>query len=1010
MLKPKLLFATLLLAFGMMLVASPIAQAQTRPMQEMPNDDADCVDFETVFVWDGPDAQSYILEVYSSDTFTDEYLVLKQIGLESDTYYADYDLLNPKKTYYWRVASIFSDGSTLFTQDSWNFTTKDAAPNLIGPENNEKCVDVEDVDFTWDDIEESYTYHLQVSEFDNFATTVIEETGLESNSFNNATLPKANNLYYWRVKSPDSDCPDNWSDVYVLKTQQTPPEGTYPQDGNHCVYQDVTFTWDVDVEADNYYLQVSEYDDFLVNVVETWDITSESYRAIMPKNNQKYYWRVSSSYEGDQCKTKWSPVYTYTTKADAPEPIAPEANTAGIPYFEEGLPFDVEFTWHDPEAGRYWLQISTNEDFSDTRQLLVEGTSDSYSSRTYSVRISELFEDLEPYNQTFWWRVSSSYEDCWSEWSEKRSISTPYRAPQLIFPGDETTCNPIVSELYWEQMVDVLGYHVQVSKSPDLSPGMDKVIDETGVRAGVSGNPYVCDNLEPETTYYWRVRAEDSKNTGLWSEIKSFTTTILPPDAQEPYDGETGVPTRTVLKWHPYGQASPTYDLQVSEDKEFTVPLLVDVEYLESNTYEVEFPEYNSTYWWRVKGRDDHCSSTWSKMYSVRTSVDAPKLLYPVEGQVKVSVFPTFQWRPVDAATYYDIDVAYDEDFNNIFQSRRGINTTTIKMHDKFDESTTFWWRARAKNDEGHGRWSEPWYFVTGFEEPGQPALVSPFDGETMIPQRATLLWTEGERALEYRLQITTDKLFEPASIVIDETTTSTSYEVGGLDNFTIYRWRVKSENLGGSSDWTDSFLFRSVAAPITDAPVLILPQNEESVNYSSKMFQWHDVVNAGYYYGGGYHLQISGDENFESDMHTDRVHIYDTRALVYNLGLPNGTKLYWRVRGWNEAHTGPWSNVWWFDIINSINEDEASPFATTVFPNPFSETAAIKFTLPEDKFVAVSIYDLNGKHIATLLQKYLNAGEHSVEFNAEGLESGVYFYSIQAGDINDSGRLVIVK
>ncbi|MBN1396852.1 MAG: T9SS type A sorting domain-containing protein [Bacteroidetes bacterium] len=84
-------------------------------------------------------------------------------------------------------------------------------------------------------------------------------------------------------------------------------------------------------------------------------------------------------------------------------------------------------------------------------------------------------------------------------------------------------------------------------------------------------------------------------------------------------------------------------------------------------------------------------------------------------------------------------------------------------------------------------------------------------------------------------------------------------------------------------------------------------------------------------------------------------------------------------------------------------------------YPNPFNPTTKITFTIPnlEPSFVnsvKLRIYDFLGREIATLVDGIKSPGEHSVEWNAKGLSSGIYFYRLQAGLYTDTKKLVLLK
>ncbi|HCD51287.1 MAG TPA: hypothetical protein DEQ34_02480, partial [Balneolaceae bacterium] len=64
-------------------------------------------------------------------------------------------------------------------------------------------------------------------------------------------------------------------------------------------------------------------------------------------------------------------------------------------------------------------------------------------------------------------------------------------------------------------------------------------------------------------------------------------------------------------------------------------------------------------------------------------------------------------------------------------------------------------------------------------------------------------------------------------------------------------------------------------------------------------------------------------------------------------------------------------------------------------FPNPFNPSTIITFELKSAGFVNLTIFDITGRKIKTLINRKLNAGEHAIDFEAENLPSGVYVYSL---------------
>lgn len=79
-------------------------------------------------------------------------------------------------------------------------------------------------------------------------------------------------------------------------------------------------------------------------------------------------------------------------------------------------------------------------------------------------------------------------------------------------------------------------------------------------------------------------------------------------------------------------------------------------------------------------------------------------------------------------------------------------------------------------------------------------------------------------------------------------------------------------------------------------------------------------------------------------------------------------------------------------------------------YPNPFNPTTSIRFSLPGSEFVELSIYNQLGQKVETLINKQMAAGSYSLNWNAEGLPSGVYFYRLQAGYQQQMKKAILMK
>lgn len=79
-------------------------------------------------------------------------------------------------------------------------------------------------------------------------------------------------------------------------------------------------------------------------------------------------------------------------------------------------------------------------------------------------------------------------------------------------------------------------------------------------------------------------------------------------------------------------------------------------------------------------------------------------------------------------------------------------------------------------------------------------------------------------------------------------------------------------------------------------------------------------------------------------------------------------------------------------------------------YPNPFNPSTSITFQLKQTSLVELNIYDMNGRLVSELVNNTYGAGEHSVNFNASGLASGVYYYRLNAGGEIFTKKMTLIK
>ena len=121
------------------------------------------------------------------------------------------------------------------------------------------------------------------------------------------------------------------------------------------------------------------------------------------------------------------------------------------------------------------------------------------------------------------------------------------------------------------------------------------------------------------------------------------------------------------------------------------------------------------------------------------------------------------------------------------------------------------------------------------------------------------------------------------------------------------------------------------------------------------------------------------------------------------------------------DGNSNPSGDSWNFGqnkVITVGNIQSISENSNTVkefrliqnYPNPFNPATKINFQLNKSGFVKLSVYDSKGNLVRNLINDKKNAGEYSVDFNGNGLSSGVYFYKLDVNGISEIKRMIMLK
>lgn len=835
-------------------------------------------------------------------------------------------------------------------------------PSLLSPQNVATCITL-NPKLEWTAMENAQSYHVQVADTNDFSSYIIDTAGVVTSTLN-VNLPKNSTIYYWRVTVTYPGGGHGTSATFQFTTRRPSPNTTVPADESMCMDKVVKLKWNLD-GATYYRVQISDQANFANVIIDRNNIAADSFQTVVPNYDTKYYWHVSSTKDG--CESDWSTAKAFTTKTAPPAAIFPADSAKGADILSE-MPFIVKLKWKSiPTADTYDIQLGTKANF-DTLYVDESHLIDT----TYTVVLGQSTDSL------YFWRIRSVKNGCEGDWSRTFVFNTPYMAPLTIEPLSNATCvYQTHAQFRWQTVPKALGYRIQVSDTITFS----RIKAEQAVN---DSNNFVLSLEKPFTKYYWRVRAEDKRNSGLWSAIDSFETSQRAPDLYYPRNDTAGIPANYTLVWERLPDTS-VYRIQLSESPDFADgTILVDSTDIDTNKLAITLLKNNFLYYWRAKAILDDCESNWSEPFVFRTLIDHPVLIDPAHNSVEQSIYPIFRWHSVPTATGYDIQLTMDSTFKNVPQYRFNLNDTIMSFAgEALQEDARYFWRVRSVNSDGRSVWSPFFAFNTGILPADQPQLISPPNGSTKIDiNNVKLVWHKVSNSTKYIVQLAYSEDFNEVFKQFE--TTDTTQVITGLTNYTYYYWRVRSANVDGEGTWSVVWYFRTIALPVTDKPELKAPVNNLELEANYTTLKWLSTQ-----YALGYRLIVSTSADFMKDTVYYAEQMYDTQKVVYN--LPYNVTYYWKVKAWNEVNEGDWSDTWNFTTkIPAAIQDEELTKSFTIQPQPANTHMQLQFNVVGLKKTTVAIFDLQGSKIAEF-DLGMVEGNQAFDINTGGIANGIY-------------------
>ena len=126
--------------------------------------------------------------------------------------------------------------------------------------------------------------------------------------------------------------------------------------------------------------------------------------------------------------------------------------------------------------------------------------------------------------------------------------------------------------------------------------------------------------------------------------------------------------------------------------------------------------------------------------------------------------------------------------------------------------------------------------------------------------------------------------------------------------------------------------------------------------------------------------------------------------SFVDKLAGINLDRLYYRLKQFDFNGSFEYSNT--IEVVVPPSEFLLSQN----YPNPFNPSTTISYHLPVNSFVSLKVYNVLGNEVATLVNEQKQAGKYQINFNASDLGSGVYFYTLKAGESVQSKKMILLK
>lgn len=722
--------------------------------------------------------------------------------------------------------------------------------------------------------------------------------------------------------------------------------------------EETSFTarWEAVCSATSYRLDVSTDPNFAsflpgYSDLNVGNITSSSVTGL--NSTTVYYYRVRAV-GSSQGTSGNSNAMSVTTKQ--PPPLAQPATNITTSGFTAN--------WQAVSgSNQYRMDLATDADFTN----LVPAYTDFNLGNTTSYNVTGLNSATTYYYRI---RARNTNLNLTSANSGLIGLITRPEVPQLL-PIASLEAKSFL--LRWDAVPRVDQYRLDVSTNPGFSSYVSGY--QNFIIPG--GTSYLITGLEPQTTYFYRLRARSTTLDVTSASSDTGTTTTLPEAPENVMVSNINTNSFTV-SWDEVDNIN-IYLLDVATNIQFTqfADGYNNRDVGNNSTFNVSGLNPQTAYYVRVRSRN-----TTADLTSINSDTLVTATLPPVPQNLAVSDlgpdFFTLSWDEIDLVDDYELDLSTESDFSSYVEGYDSLSLGKVTSYQltELQASTRYYYRLRSKNTDLDvmSANSDTDSIITLPDAPSN-LVIAELNSDSF-----TLTWDDGEPAGQYFLDLSTDPDFEQFVDGFED------FDLGDVTLFAItdltpvseyyLRLRVKSTVTDLIS--LDSDVLEIVTIPTT--PVLLPPSNIRAVRVTA---QWEEVENV-----TSYLLDLSTDPDFTSYYGDfEGFDVGDVTEYQF-AGLIPGETYYYRVRARNAD----------FDVVS--NYSNVRDVTTIAIDQTLSTLEADRESLLADGVATSTI-------VATLRDENSNLMEEVIVTLTAG--SGTSEINTIQGMTDSDGRAVFV-